>query len=463
MRRRVLGGALAVLALTAVAPATAPARGFTTGFYDGVLAQPDGEGAQWRARAAAVGARLVRTNAVWRDVAPAQPPGGFQANRHEDPAYRWERLDERIRALSAGGFRILLTIDRAPRWAEGPGRPGSAPPGTWRPSPPKLADFATAVARRYSGRTPDPLAPGAFLPRVRDFQLWNEPNLDTYLTPQWRRGRPASPAHFRRMLRAFAPAVRAVSRSNRVITGGTAPFGDLGPGGRRIQPVRFVREVLCLDRRLRSRGCAGTLRFDVLAHHPYSVGRPRRKALNRDDASIPDVHKLGRVLRAARRAGEIAKMPRLWATEISYDSSPPDPDGVPAARHARWLQEAFMLLWKQRVEAVTWLLVRDAAPHPSFDASYQSGVFFRDGRPKPAAHAFRFPFAVERAGRRAVRVWTKAPIAGRLVVERRRGSAWRRVASFEVRAGQVVFRRVGVRPGTALRARIGDDASLTWR
>ena len=47
----------------------------------------------------------------------------------------------------------------APAWAEAPGRPASALPGTWKPSPSDLADFMRAVAARYSGGF-DPDGPG---------------------------------------------------------------------------------------------------------------------------------------------------------------------------------------------------------------------------------------------------------------------------------------------------------------
>ncbi len=79
--------------------------------------------------------------------------------------------------LSSHGLQVLLNITFAPTWAEGAGRPASARPGTWRPDPAQFASFATAAARRYDGHFPDPLQPGAILPRVRYWQAWNEPNL----------------------------------------------------------------------------------------------------------------------------------------------------------------------------------------------------------------------------------------------------------------------------------------------
>ena len=185
------------------------------------------------------------------------------------------------------------------------GRP-SVTPGTWKPSPQALEDYGAALARRYSGTFPDPARPGQTLPKVKAFQVWNEPNLAKYLNPQWIGARAASPKVYRGMLNGFYRGVKSVSSTALVVTAGTAPFGDPQAGGQRVQPARFWRELLCLRLnrgRLRGVACPTPARFDVLAHHPYSVGQPRRKALNADDVSIPDLAKLTRPLRAAERLG----------------------------------------------------------------------------------------------------------------------------------------------------------------
>ena len=192
------------------------------------------------------------------------------------------------------------------------------------------------------------------------------------------------------------------------------------------------------------RPCRARARFDVLAHHPYSVGRPRRKAINPDDVSIPDIVKLTRLLRTAERSGRALPRKRhaVWVTETSYDSSPPDPDGVPAATHARWLQEAFFLLWRQGVDTITWFQIRDQLPAPSFAATNQSGVYLADGRAKPAARAFRFPLVAERATRRSHRVWGRSPLAGRVTIERRSGAGWRKVRTVQVKRGATFLLRI---------------------
>ena len=111
-------------------------------------------------------------------MAPIEPPPSFNPADPASPGYDWSAIDTSVRDLTGQGLQVLLNITDAPTWAEGPDPPPDAQPGTWRPDPAQFASFATAAARRYDGRFPDPLHPGAFLPRVRYWQPWNEPNLD---------------------------------------------------------------------------------------------------------------------------------------------------------------------------------------------------------------------------------------------------------------------------------------------
>lgn len=442
--------------LAAPAPAGA-ARPLVTGFYDSSLTEP-----QWADRAVEVGAGAVRVHAAWSQIAPLVRPEGFDASDPAAPGYDWDALDAGLRPLAERGLSIVLSFDRAPRWAEGTGRRSSAPAGSWKPDPAEVGRFGEALARRYGGSFPDPAAPGQTLPAVRAFQLWNEPNLALYLGPQWSGRRPFAPGHYRRMLARFRAGVKAHAPRALVATGGTSPYGDPGAGEARMQPLRFLRELLCLRKDLRRRSCSASVRADVIAHHPYSVGRPRRRALNRDDASIPDLGKIARAIRAARRLRTLRSAPRLWVTEVSYDSRPPDPDGVPLATHARWAQETLYLLWKQGAGTVIWLTIRDGEPHPDYASSIQAGPFFRDGRAKPAARAFRFPFVAERVSRSRVRVWGRSPVAGRLVVERRSGSRWVRVLSLRAGARSTFLRSVRQRGRATLRARVAGETSLSW-
>jgi len=460
-----------VAALLALAGAAGPvhaARSLQLGFYDGTYLLEAPKRGPWFQDTVDVGSDIVRIEIGWPVLNTPKRPPGLDARDPADSHYDFSRADASIKDAHARGLRVLASFQGAPRWAEGANRPASASPGTWRPDPAAVHDYGVALARRYSGSFPDPARPGRSLPRVKAFQVWNEPNLADYLNPQWSGRREASPQIYRRMLTAFYNGVKSRRRDALVVTAGTGPFGDPQPGGRRMMPARFVRELLCL-RRGRGRAllrlrCPAPARFDVLSHHPYTAGAPSRAALNADDVAVVDLGKLKRLLRAAERSGRALprKRHRLWVTEFAYDSSPPDPDGVPLARQARFLQESFYLLWRQGVDTIMWFLVRDTLPRPSFAVTRQSGVFFRDGRRKPAATAFRFPLVAQRAGRNAVRVWGRSPLAGTVTIERRSGSRWRAAKALRVRRRGVFTARIPAGAARSFRARVGAERSLVW-
>jgi hypothetical protein len=393
--------------------------------------------------------------------------------------YDWATTDTFVRDAVAAGLRPLMLINAAPRWAEGPNRPrvdDDHPTGSWRPDAAAFGRFAEAAARRYSGTTPDPQNPGATLPRIRDWQAWNEPNLTNFITPQWRQVKngfkPESPEIYRPMLNAFYAGVKRVDPANVVATAGTAPFGDLHRGDRRMQPALFDRTLFCIRGRKHPRALptcpGGPVHFDVIAHHPYPIGSPHRTALNADDVNIPDMGKLTGPMRVAIRAGYVLprKTKRIWATEFSWDTKPPDPGAISTALQARYLAGTLYVLWRQGVDVAVWYLMRDEAPDPSYDKTLQSGIYFRgktfeQDRPKPSYTAFRFPFTayIEQG---IARVWGIAPVDGTVLVEAKRKGRWRQILHVTPKAGRVFKHRLHIASGTPLRARVGTERSLTF-
>jgi hypothetical protein len=424
--------------------------------------------APWITRALEVGAGIVRMNVNWAQVAPVKRPPGFQADNSASAGYNWRSVDGPVRELTANGLQVLMTILDAPTWAEGPHRPSSAAPGSWRPSANQLALFAEAAARRYSGRFRDPSDRATFLPRVRYWQAWNEPNLSIDLAPQWTRSgrgfKPASPAMYRQMEDDFYRVVKGVSSSNFVLLGGTAPFGD-PPGGQRISPVTFYQSLFCLSPELLSIHCADPdIYFDGIDHHPYSIGGPLQPALDADDVSVPDMYKITRVLRAGERTGSV--LPRgskaLWVTEMSWDSSPPNPNGVPVQQQARWYEQAMYVLWREGVDAVLWLQIVDDPPIPNYGTTSQGGLFYLDGSPKPSATAVSFPFVTSRINSSHVWVWGRAPTAGVLTVEVQLAGQWVVVRRLKVRTHQVFLTKLTLGGAAVLQAQVGGQTSLTW-
>jgi hypothetical protein len=464
-----------ILAGAAIAGAAAAARpvaaavstgSFSTGFFDEVAFGPPASSERaWLARAVASGASVIRIPISWAGVAPSRPA---DPTNPADPAYSWTQLDSDVELATAAGLRPILSVNAAPMWAEGPGMPASATPGSWEPSASAFGAFATALARRYSGTYPDRQNPGSTLPAVEDYQAWNEPNLSLYLAPQWRKTAsgyaPEGPVLYRAMLNAFYAGVKSVLPHAVVATAGTAPYGDPA-GGQRMPPAQFVRTLLCVSVELSPLACPNPAHFDALAHHPYAIGSPYTPALDPDDVSIPDFSKLEKALAVAERTGRAlpAGPKAIWATEVSYSSDPPNPKAVPMATFERWVAETLYELWSEHVSVVTWFLIEDQPPVPDYADSYQSGMYFLDGKPKPAQRAFRFPLVVDTRQRKHPLLWVRVPAGGKLVVQERVAGRWRDVLTRTVARYQTVERSLTPAQGVGtFRASVGGDASLAW-
>lgn len=453
------------------------ARPLTVAMSDYLFASEDEEvQALWLDRARRANIRMIRGGVSWSGIAPQSRPAGFRADDPDDPAYRWQALDRLVRGVSAHGLSLYLTVAGAPTWATRSGRPADIRSNAWRPIASEFRQFARAIGRRYSGSHPDPLRPGQALPRVQYFEVWNEPNLDIYLAPQWQGRKPTAVTLYRGLLNAFYSGVKSTNPKAKVVAGATAPYGD-EPGGNRIRPVVFLKRLLCMRAPgKRPRPCSQKPRFDIYSHHSINVGVPTRSALDLRDASTPDLGRIASVLRQAKRQRLVApRGPKpLWNTEMWWDSSPPDPKGVPLRRHARWLQQALWLTWRDGGRVATYFQFRDGAPVPDYASSLQSGLYFLDGRPKPALRAFTFPFVGHRRGDGRIGVWGIAPRRGTVRVERRVGGKWRVVRRLKVRGapqtftatlplrGRAVLRAVRVGPSAAGAASRGRDVSLAW-
>ena len=400
-------------------------------------------------------ADLVRIDVGWRSVAAAGRPAA--PADPSDPAYNFSDVDAAAVAAESRGLDVMFTIVGAPSWAERGRRPPGVPEGAWKPDPDKLAAFAGALARRFSGEFS---SNGRILPRVRNYEIWNEPNLTNYLAPQYVGKRQVSADLYRSMLNGSYRAIKAVHRDNVVVAGATAPYGD-PRGGKRTRPLVFLRKLFCLTdkRKQAAKGCRKRARFDALDHHPITFTEgPRARAQHPDDAAMGDLHKVRRVLKSAERSHTIkgARRHQLWVGEFWWFSNPPGPGGVPVRRHAQWYAQALYEIWRQGATVAIALQVQDS---PDRDGLH-TGLLFADGTRKPTHTAFRFPFVATKRSANLITVWGRAPSAGQVQIQRRKGERWRTLVRFQAGGGEVFERRLRVGAKPRLRAVIGGDASL---
>ena len=313
-------------------------------------------------RARREGATVVRSIVNWSVAAPQRPRDPADPFA---PEYRLSDVDELVRNAERRGIEVLLTIWGTPAWANGGRRPNVAPT-----DPTSLRDFAHALAARYSGRNPG-------YPFVRFYTVWNEPNAEQFLSPQFGPdGRPAAPRTYAALVAAAYAGIKSGSPQALVAAGETAARGHDRPT-RRVQdsesPARFARLVAA---------AAPDLPFDAWAHHPYPrndlahPGAPQRwpavgfSSLGRFDAAL------------ARWFGR--SRPPLWVTEIAYRTSPEIRGAAPYSLQAVYLARTLALARAQPgVTMLVWFVFRDEPGEP-----WQSGLVDGRGRAKPALAMF---------------------------------------------------------------------------
>src|SRR4051794_19988203 len=359
-------------------------------------------------RLAALGADRVRITAGWSALAPdprsARQPAHFDATKPAD--YRegpFRALDAAVKSATAAGMNVQIDLAFwAPRWAVAR-RYGRSARQRWRPDPVAFGRFAEAVAKRYDGNFADPTSKkNKPLPAVRLWTTWNEPNHPSFLLPQsepTRSGgwRDVAPHVYRAMHEAAYNSLKRVDVQNQVLIGGLSSRGARRPGPEsNIPPLRFIRELACLDdqmRPLRDPACRDfhPLEADGFAYHPYSFeAAPDVAYGGPDTVHLADLSRLTDLLKQLHEKGRIASQLPLYLTEFGYESNPPDTRrGVPSELQARYMSQAAFLAWRNPdTRMFAQFLFQDIAD-PN---SYQTGLLYPDGRSKPALQAFKLPF-----------------------------------------------------------------------
>lgn len=333
------------------------------GFHDDATFRWGGGAAADLDRASAAHASVIRTIADWRTIAPTRPRS---AANSFDPAYRFGNLDDFVQNAQRRGLQAMITIWGTPPWANGGNGPNVAPA-----SPDDLADFGRAIADRYSGRYPG-------YPHVGRYSIWNEPNLEIFLTPQFdRTGAIASPRTYATLYRAGYSGIKAGNATALVAIGETSNQGRDRParGGvaDSVAPGTFAR-LLARE---------GNLSFDAYATHPYPT-RPNAPPTERVRWPNVTLSQLPRFEAALDRWFERREIP-VWITEYGYQTKPGDRFGVTEAQQARYLSLVMnRLKADQRVQMFIWFIFRDSSR-----GLWQSGLTTVSGRPKPSYSAFR--------------------------------------------------------------------------
>ena len=421
----------------------------------------------WLPRAQALGSKSVRLDIGWNRIAPVTLSPGFDPSDPADPRYNWSSVDSSVEALVAHGQSVVLMARGAPTWAEGPGMPANLQfPGIWMPDPRAYGSFAHALALRYSGHF---RVNGQLLPRVTDFQAWNEPNMPRYFMPQWERSGngpwiATAPLLYRALLNAFYSGVKSVEPGDTVLSAGLAPYGDPPATGQgRMYPVTFLQRMFCLGPNLRpSVPCPDPPHVDILDMHPYAIS-PTVKARLPGDISVPDLGKVWKILHAAARYHfALPAQPKsLWVMELDWATVPAmSPSPASLTRQARYLALGFYELWRQGVTTVLWFQLRD--PPGQKNSFAGAGLYFGTGKAKPSVAAFRFPFVALPAQHHKLTIWGLAPTPGTVVIQKLTKRGWKAVLTLTTTPGGVFYTNHRLGSHLQLRARAGSAISPVW-
>ena len=369
-----------------------------------------------------LGADSIRSLVLWSRIAPRggkRPPAFNATDPRAYPPSAWDPYDDLVRGAGVRGLGLILSPSTpGPAWASRCKRKS----GTCKPDPKAYRAFVTALGVRYSGSYADENQGGGVLPRVTRWSLGNEPNQPGWLTPQYERKKghlvATAAVVYRALARGGIAGLRASGHGrDQILLGETSPIGRTsGSLARRpIPPLEFLRKLFCLTpsgRPLRGgdgkrHGCRKFKRLAVtgFAHHPYQRGGSRPPAAPPQAAgeiTISSPSRLHRVLDAAGRAHRIRRRIPIYYTEFGFQTNPPDRIfGVRAKLQPAYINQSdWMASRDSRVRAVSQYKLVDEASL----ASFQSGLRFVDGRPKPAYAAYRLPIWVSGRGSR-VRVY----------------------------------------------------------
>jgi hypothetical protein len=377
-----------------------------------------------------VGVDVVRVTVLWSVVGEKAQSTRARRRRFDArnprryPRANWDRYDRLVRAARTLGLQVYFNVTPpAPSYARARAPRGlrTAVKRAWKPKAGEFAKFVEAVGKRYSGRYRDENDGRDLLPRVTIWSLLNEPNQAGWLAPQWERGQMRSAIMARELwLRGRAALDRTGHGRDTIYFAETAPLGSSRKGQRSpVRPKRFLRTFLCQNRR--GRGCGmfekyGRVRATGIAHHPYTKDRsPLVRDRHRDAITMANLSDLGALAdQLARRTRNISAGLPIYATEYGFETNPPDPfSGIPLERQAEWnVLGEFIAFNNPRVAGITQFLLSDVAPVRGVRRSskarwftYQSGIQYVNGVPKPAYQAYYFPFLTRPAPDGSLAVW----------------------------------------------------------
>lgn len=451
------GGLTLACALAACAPIALPATAAASKTQESIF-QSDGvlmgRGSGFQAQALTtlqgLGVDTVHVLVLWSQYAPKptsrHKPSGFNGADPADYApAAWDKLDDLVRGARQRGMDVLISpVAPVPLWASLCKSGGNS--DNCEPKPAEWKAFITALARRYIGSYHDENDGGGVLPAIRRWTIWNEPNQHGWLIPQFKsiHGKkvPYTPIIFRRLINEQISALHSHGHArDQILMGDLAPIGSTTGTltNQNMKPVLFLNELFCLDsaghrysgQAARDRQCTTAKRFDVqgISHHPYTraAGRPPFSTPESGSITLNALGRLKLIMKRAARAHMLrsARLP-IYLDEYGFQTDPPDHIiNISLTQQAQYINESDWFTWKDpQIAGVGQFLLEDSDRLESF----QTGLTFVNGDPKPSFAAYRTPIWATPKGNSTV-IWGQlrpAPANSTVpvLIQRDGGSGW---------------------------------------
>lgn len=346
-----------LLALVAAALLAAPAGASHHAFRLGVTDLPDLSAADISGMGAA-NAKTFRVGFSWARIEDQPPPDA--GSSCAGAKYDWSYTNRLVSQAGRRGVEVLPYIAGSPRYVAS--KSAHAPLTSDRREIEPYKCFVRALVARYGRGGAYPSTNAAAKP-IKQWQVWNEPNLVKFATKE----RGVNPREYARLVKITRRQILPIDRRATIALAGLPVVGN------GFDPSEYLRKFY------RVRGIER--KFDVIAVHPYARSyRGVKGAVLRLRSLLKDVRDRGRY---------------IWITETGWATHGSEfRFMVKGTRgQAQQLTRTFKMLRKNRgrwnIGTVVWFRWRDqAVPSQNRGAFDYAGLYKKNGKPKPSCKRF---------------------------------------------------------------------------
>ncbi len=284
----------------------------------------------------ALGATHLRMNVLWFEAVVADQRD--QRTKPSNIRYDFSQWDAAVARARAYGIKVQFALTGDPPVFACGSKEAPYECDGFKPNRRLFADFVRATVSHFKGR-------------VNRFSMWNEPNWYTWISPHKN-----APLLYRKLYQAGYKAAKRANRKAEVVMGELAPHFQKGIS---TPPLQFIREMVCVNKRLKKikgakRKCKGKLKLDAFSTHPYDFEhKPTKRRPNRDELTIANLGALPKLLNKLRKKRLIRPSKKrfpIYLTEHGYmvadNPRVRAKRRIPESKRARWIVDSWKIAQK---------------------------------------------------------------------------------------------------------------------